>query len=127
MGETTVRKHLSNFILDINTGCVFFRSSKVNEQHWKVLSKDGLVAEMKKSNAIDHRNSDAVYKTIRKTYFPVTREKGRLLFKHTVECGKCLAAVNLPKAERTTRPIPASFRLFIDCIKADREQFRAFL
>uniref|UniRef100_A0A8W8LLQ1 Integrase catalytic domain-containing protein n=1 Tax=Magallana gigas TaxID=29159 RepID=A0A8W8LLQ1_MAGGI len=109
MGETTVRKHLSNFILDIDTGCVFFRSSKVNEQHRRVLSKDELVAEIKKNHAVDHRKSDAVYETIRKTYFPVTRENVRLLFKQTVECGKCLAAVDLPKTERTRRPIPASY------------------
>lgn len=104
MGETTVRKHLSNFILDIGTGCVFFRSSKVNEQHRRVLSKGELVAKIKKNHAVDHRKSVAVYEMIRKTYFTVTREKVRLFFKQTVECGKCLAAVDLPKTERTRRP-----------------------
>lgn len=87
-GGTTVRKHFSNFILDIDTDCVFFRSSKVNEHHRRVLSKDELVAEIKKNHAVDHRKSDAVYDTIRKTYFPVTRENVRLLIKQTVECGK---------------------------------------
>lgn len=79
MGGTTVRKHLSNFILDIDTGCVFFRSSKVNKQHRRVMSKEELVAEIQKNHA--------VYETIRKTYFPVTRENVRLLFKQTVKCG----------------------------------------
>lgn len=65
MGETTVRKHLSNFILDIDTGCVFFKSSKVNEQHRRVLSKYELVAEIKENHAVDHRKSAAVYETIR--------------------------------------------------------------
>lgn len=79
MRGTTARKHLSNFILDIDTGCVFFRSSKVNKQHRRVMSKEELVAEIQKNHA--------VYETTRKTYFPVTRENVRLLFKQTVKCG----------------------------------------
>lgn len=109
MGETTVRKHLSNFILETETGCVFCRSSKVNEQHRRVLSKDELVAEIKKNHAVDPHKSDAVYEMIRKTYFTVTRENFRLVFTQTVECGKCLATVYLPKTEKTRRPIPASY------------------
>lgn len=96
-------------IFDIDTGCVFFRSSQVNKQHRRVLLKDELVAEIKRNHAVDHRKSDAVYQKIRKTYFPVTRENVGLLFKQTVECGKCLAAVDLPNTERTRRPIPTSY------------------
>lgn len=114
MGETTVREHLSNFIFDIDTGCVFFRSWKVTDQHRRVLSKDELVAEIKRNHVLDHRKSDAVNETIRKMYFPVTRKNVRLLFKQTVECGKCLAAVDLPKTERTRRPIPANSNEFLD-------------
>lgn len=65
MGDTTVQKHLSNFIFDIDMGCVFFKSSKVNEQHRRVLSKYELVAEIMKNHVVDHRKSAAVYETIR--------------------------------------------------------------
>lgn len=109
MGETSVRKYVSNFIYDIDTESTFYRSSKVSEVHRRVLSKDQLIVEIQRNHNVDHRKSDAIYETIRKTFFPVTRENVRLLFKQHVECSKCLAAVDLPKTERTRRPIPASY------------------
>lgn len=108
MGETTVQKHLSNFIFNIDTGFVFF-SSQINELHMRVLFIDELVAAIKENHAAYHNKCDAFYEMIRKTYFSVTRKNVRLPFKQTVECGKCLATVDLLKTVRTRRPIPATY------------------
>ncbi|CAG2198194.1 unnamed protein product [Mytilus edulis] len=70
----------------------------------RVLSKEEMIAEI---NA--NHKSDAVYETLRKSYFPVVRENTRLLFKQHVKCSKCLAAVDLPKKQITRRPIPATY------------------
>jgi hypothetical protein len=109
MGETSIRKYIANYIFDADTGSVFYRSSKVNEPHRRVLTKDEMISEINRNHCLDHRKSDAVYETLRKSYFPVTREYTRLLFKQNIECRKCLAAVDLPKTQRARRPIPASY------------------
>ncbi|CAG2204055.1 unnamed protein product [Mytilus edulis] len=68
-----------------------------------------MIAEINVNHKIDHRKSDAVYETLRKSYFPVVRENTRLLFKQHIKCSTCLAAVDLPKTQITRRPIPATY------------------
>ena len=109
MGETSIRKYLSNFMFDQDTMSLYHRSTKVGESHRRVLTKDDMIAEINRNHRVDHRKSDAIYETLRRTYFPVVRESVRLLFKQNVKCSQCLSAVDLPKTERTRKPIPATY------------------
>ena len=109
MGETSIRKYMANFMYDEDTDSIFSRSNKVGDDHRKVLQKEELITQIQKNHAVDHRKSDAIYETLRKTYFPVVRENIRLLFKTNVKCTQCLTAVDLPKTERTRMPIPATY------------------
>ncbi|CAG2228361.1 unnamed protein product [Mytilus edulis] len=84
-------------------------STTVTEFHRKVLSKGELLEEIQKNHKTDHRKSDTVYETLRKSFFPVVRENIRLLFKLNIKCQQCLSAVDLPKTQRTRRPIPATY------------------
>ncbi|CAG2217370.1 unnamed protein product [Mytilus edulis] len=104
MSETSVRKYLANFLYDDDTCALYHRSTKIGDNHRRVLSKEEMIAEI---NA--NHKSDAVYETLRKSYFPVVRENTRFLFKQHVKCSKCLAAVDLPKTQITRRPIPATY------------------
>ncbi|CAC5416750.1 unnamed protein product [Mytilus coruscus] len=68
-----------------------------------------MIVEINNNHKTDHRKSDAIYETLRKSYFPVVRENTRLLFKQHVKCSQCLAAVDLPKRQITRKPIPATY------------------
>ncbi|CAC5411140.1 unnamed protein product [Mytilus coruscus] len=68
-----------------------------------------MIVEINNNHKIDHRKSDAIYETLRKSYFPVVRENTRLPFQHHVKCPQCLAAVDLPKTQITRKPIPATY------------------
>ncbi|CAC5400989.1 unnamed protein product [Mytilus coruscus] len=68
-----------------------------------------MIVEINNNHKTDHRKSDAIYETLRKSYFPVVRENTRLLFKQHVKCSQCLAAVDLPKTQITRKPIPATY------------------
>ena len=109
MGETSIRKYVSNFLYDKDLDSIFYRSTTVTEFHRKVLSKGELLEEIQKNHKTDHRKSDTVYETLRKSFFPVVRENIRLLFKLNIKCQQCLSAVDLPKTQRTRRPIPATY------------------
>ncbi|XP_071143025.1 uncharacterized protein [Mytilus edulis] len=112
MSETSVRKYLANFLYDDDTCALYHRSTfctKIGDNHRRVLSKEEMIAEINVNHKIDHRKSDAVYETLRKSYFPVVRENTRLLFKQHIKCSTCLAAVDLPKTQITRRPIPATY------------------
>ncbi|VDI54198.1 Hypothetical predicted protein [Mytilus galloprovincialis] len=109
MSETSVRKYLANFLYDDDTCALYHRSTKIGDNHRRVLSKEEMIAEINVNHKIDHRKSDAVYETLRKSYFPVVRENTRLLFKQHIKCSQCLAAVDLPKTQITRRPIPATY------------------
>lgn len=52
-------------------GSVFYRISKVNKAHGRVLTKHQMIAEIQQNPCVDQRRSDAMYKTIRKTHFGV--------------------------------------------------------
>ena len=109
MGETSIRKYITNFMYDEETDAVFHRSNKVDEPHRRILSKEELCIHIEQNHKVDHRKSDAVYETLRKSYFPVVRENVKRLFKQTVNCSQCLSAVDLPKTQRTRKPIPATY------------------
>ncbi|CAC5373668.1 unnamed protein product [Mytilus coruscus] len=70
-----------------------------------------MIVEINNNHKTDHRKSDAVYETLRKSYFPVVRENTRLLFKQHVKCSQCLAAVDLPKTQITRKPIAATYSI----------------
>ena len=70
MSETSVRKYLANFLYDDDTCALYHRSTKIGDNHRRVLSKEEMIAEINVNHKIDHRKSDAVYATLRKSYFP---------------------------------------------------------
>lgn len=66
MGETTVWKHLSNFIFDIDTGCVVFRSSKIpmcnlHREEKEFLEKAHI--DVEEDDAKENINNDAAVNT----------------------------------------------------------------
>ncbi|CAG2229035.1 recQ [Mytilus edulis] len=54
MSETSVRKYLANFLYDDDTCALYHRSTKIGDNHRRVLSKEEMIAEINVNHKIDH-------------------------------------------------------------------------
>ena len=107
--ERIVHKRLEHYFFDAESDSVFFKSHDNSVNHRQCLSKDELIDYIQKDHQKDHRKSRAIYESLRKAYYPVTKENIELLFKENVRCTECAQAADLPKTEPTRRPIPATY------------------
>ena len=74
MSEKKILKILENNFYDACVGSLYRASKNNTVPHRRVVKKEELIKLMQNNYGIDHRRPDAIYKSIRRSVFPVVRE-----------------------------------------------------
>ena len=109
MSERLVRKYLGQYFYDDETEKMYFKSTDLTTGHRRCLTRIEMVEAMISNHKQDHRASETIYESMRKMFFPVTRETIKSLYKTELKCTECTQVKELPKTTVKTKKIPATY------------------
>ena len=107
--ERQIKQYLSLYFYDDRTEELYYKSTDLSTGHRICIDRDRLVLEANRDHHKDHRGADTIYESLRKTFFPVTRDTIRIICKNEIECNVCAQVKDLPKTTMKRKSIPATY------------------
>ena len=109
VNESQIQRYCDSFLYDLEEETLYYKSTELNENHRKCVTREELIELLEGEHERDHRHAETCYSSLREKYHPVVRETIIALYKQFVKCQACEKQVPLPKTSLVRRTTLARY------------------